>query len=234
MTTSRRVIGALSALAVAVTTMVAAAAGAQAVGPGPAAAHRHQLERPRRGGLPLRARHQPEHRPARLRQRGRHVHRLAGGVEPAVTRARRVHRRPRQRRQHDHPVAARPLRPGVLLARREAEVLPHARTGSSSRRRGPRGDPNHNILFDWSEFTYNDAGLWLNSSQVDMFAVPHAVTVTGAHGAPSATGDLVANGRDSTSSTRSGPVRLGEHRRTPAPTARCCACSPPARRRARA
>jgi hypothetical protein len=57
-------------------------------------------------------------------------------------------------------------------------------------------DPNHNILFDWSEFTYNDAGLWLNSSQVDMFAVPHAVTVTGASGATSTTGTLINNGRN--------------------------------------
>ncbi|GAA4066583.1 glycoside hydrolase family 64 protein [Nonomuraea soli] len=58
------------------------------------------------------------------------------------------------------------------------------------------GDPNRSILFDWSEFTYNDAGLWINSSQVDMFAVPHAVSVTGASGATKRTGDLVANGRD--------------------------------------
>ncbi len=58
------------------------------------------------------------------------------------------------------------------------------------------GDANRDILFDWSEFTYNDAGLWLNSSQVDMFAVPHAVTVTGANGATRRTGDVVANGRD--------------------------------------
>ena len=57
------------------------------------------------------------------------------------------------------------------------------------------GDPNQNILFDWSEFTYNDAGLWLNSSQVDMFAVPHAVTVTGANGVTKRTGDPVTNGR---------------------------------------
>src|ERR1700760_1033477 len=58
------------------------------------------------------------------------------------------------------------------------------------------GDPNQNILFDWSEFTYNDSGLWLNSSQVDMFAVPHAVTVTNSAGVTKRTGDLVANGRD--------------------------------------
>jgi hypothetical protein len=58
------------------------------------------------------------------------------------------------------------------------------------------GDPNHNILFDWSEFTYDDSGLWLNSSQVDMFAVPHAVTVTGANGVTKKTGELVNNGRE--------------------------------------
>ena len=58
------------------------------------------------------------------------------------------------------------------------------------------GDANRDILFDWSEFTYNDAGLWLNSSQVDMFAVPHAVTVTGASGATKRTGDVVNNGRN--------------------------------------
>ncbi|WNV88205.1 beta-1,3-glucanase family protein [Umezawaea sp. Da 62-37] len=58
------------------------------------------------------------------------------------------------------------------------------------------GDQNKNILFDWSEFTYNDAGLWLNSSQVDQFAVPHEVSVTGASGATSRTGNLVNNGRE--------------------------------------
>src|SRR3982751_1300494 len=53
------------------------------------------------------------------------------------------------------------------------------------------GDANYNILFDWSEFTYNDSGLWLNSSQVDMFAVPHAVSVTGSSGVPKKTGALL-------------------------------------------
>ena len=56
------------------------------------------------------------------------------------------------------------------------------------------GDANQNILFDWSEFTYNNAGIWLNSSQVDMFAVPHAVSVTGS-GGTHRTGELVSNGR---------------------------------------
>jgi Beta-1,3-glucanase/Cellulose binding domain len=57
------------------------------------------------------------------------------------------------------------------------------------------GDPNKDILFDWSEFTLNDSGLWLNSSQVDMFAVPHVVTVQGGNGATIRTGELKAGGR---------------------------------------
>jgi hypothetical protein len=57
-------------------------------------------------------------------------------------------------------------------------------------------DPNRDILFDWSEFTYNPAGLWLNSSQVDMFSIPHAVSVTGSGGATRRTGAVVTDGRN--------------------------------------
>ncbi|MEV4702287.1 beta-1,3-glucanase family protein [Actinoplanes sp. NPDC049316] len=57
------------------------------------------------------------------------------------------------------------------------------------------GDPNRDILFDWSEFTLNDSGLWLNSSQVDMFAIPHVVSVQGGNGATIKTGELKAGGR---------------------------------------
>lgn len=57
------------------------------------------------------------------------------------------------------------------------------------------GDPTRDVLFDWSELTYNDAGLWFNSSQVDMFAVPHAVSVTGASGRTTVTGRVVPDGR---------------------------------------
>lgn len=57
-------------------------------------------------------------------------------------------------------------------------------------------DPNHDVIFDWSEFTYNDDGLWLNSSQVDMFSIPHSVAVTNGAGATTRTGVLVPNGRE--------------------------------------
>ncbi|MEV6637641.1 beta-1,3-glucanase family protein [Actinoplanes sp. NPDC051470] len=57
------------------------------------------------------------------------------------------------------------------------------------------GDPNRDILFDWSEFTLNDGGLFLNSSQVDMFAVPHVVSVRGGDGKTIRTGELKPGGR---------------------------------------
>ena len=57
-------------------------------------------------------------------------------------------------------------------------------------------DPNHDTLLDWSELTYNDSGLFLNSSQVDMFAIPHTVSVTGSDGRKRSTGTPRTNGRD--------------------------------------
>ncbi|PRY22765.1 beta-1,3-glucanase family protein [Pseudosporangium ferrugineum] len=57
------------------------------------------------------------------------------------------------------------------------------------------GDPSRDILFDWTEFTFNDAGLWLNSSQVDMFAVPSVVSVRGGDGRTTRTGELKPGGR---------------------------------------
>ena len=56
-------------------------------------------------------------------------------------------------------------------------------------------DPNADILFDWSEFTYTDSGLWINSSQVDQFAAPHEVSATGSDGVTRSTGATVAGGR---------------------------------------
>ncbi|MFI8946511.1 glycoside hydrolase family 64 protein [Streptomyces sp. NPDC053750] len=55
-------------------------------------------------------------------------------------------------------------------------------------------DPNREILFNWSEYTLNDSGLWLNSTQVDMFSAPYTVGVQRADGAVSTTGQLEPGG----------------------------------------
>ncbi|GHI01844.1 sugar hydrolase [Streptomyces cellostaticus] len=55
-------------------------------------------------------------------------------------------------------------------------------------------DPNRNILFNWSEYTLNDSGLWLNSTQVDMFSAPYAVGVQRPDGSVSSTGHLKSGG----------------------------------------
>ena len=55
-------------------------------------------------------------------------------------------------------------------------------------------DPNRDILFNWSEYTLNDSGLWLNSTQVDMFSAPYAVGVQRADGSTVNTGHLKAGG----------------------------------------
>jgi hypothetical protein len=55
-------------------------------------------------------------------------------------------------------------------------------------------DPNRDILFNWSEYTLNDSGLWINSTQVDMFSAPYAVGVQRADGTTVTTGHLEAGG----------------------------------------
>ena len=55
-------------------------------------------------------------------------------------------------------------------------------------------DPNRDILFNWSEYTLNDSGLWLNSTQVDMFSAPYAVGVQRSDGGVSSTGHLKSGG----------------------------------------
>ncbi|WAZ19273.1 glycoside hydrolase family 64 protein [Streptomyces cinnabarinus] len=55
-------------------------------------------------------------------------------------------------------------------------------------------DPNRNILFNWSEYTLNDGGLWLNSTQVDMFSAPYAVGVRRGDGTTISTGRLKSGG----------------------------------------
>ncbi|MGV9255652.1 glycoside hydrolase family 64 protein [Streptomyces sp. NPDC003697] len=56
------------------------------------------------------------------------------------------------------------------------------------------GDPNRDILFNWSEYTLNDSGLWLNSTQVDMFSAPYTVGVQRADGSTASTGRLKPGG----------------------------------------
>ncbi|MFG3659823.1 glycoside hydrolase family 64 protein [Streptomyces sp. NPDC047706] len=55
-------------------------------------------------------------------------------------------------------------------------------------------DPNRNILFNWSEYTLNDSGLWLNSTQVDMFSAPYSVGLRRADGGVAGTGRLKPGG----------------------------------------
>ncbi|MEV6483833.1 glycoside hydrolase family 64 protein [Streptomyces sp. NPDC051576] len=50
-------------------------------------------------------------------------------------------------------------------------------------------DPNRDILFNWS-----DSGLWINSTQVDMFSAPYAVGVQRADGTTASTGHLKSGG----------------------------------------
>ncbi|MFG3024044.1 glycoside hydrolase family 64 protein [Streptomyces sp. NPDC048254] len=55
-------------------------------------------------------------------------------------------------------------------------------------------DPNRNILFNWTEYTLNDSGLWINSTQVDMFSAPYAVGVKAGDGSVKNTGHLEPGG----------------------------------------
>ncbi|MFF2524629.1 glycoside hydrolase family 64 protein [Streptomyces liangshanensis] len=55
-------------------------------------------------------------------------------------------------------------------------------------------DPNRNILFNWTEYTLNDAGIWINSTQVDMFSAPYAVGVRIPNGTTKTTGHLKPGG----------------------------------------
>ncbi|MFH9795052.1 glycoside hydrolase family 64 protein [Streptomyces virginiae] len=55
-------------------------------------------------------------------------------------------------------------------------------------------DPHHDILFNWSEYTLNDGGLWINSTQVDMFSAPYAVGAKAPGGTVKSAGHLKAGG----------------------------------------
>lgn len=55
-------------------------------------------------------------------------------------------------------------------------------------------DPNRNILFNWTEYTLNDSGIWINSTQVDMFSAPYSVGVRRGSGSTATIGKLKAGG----------------------------------------
>jgi hypothetical protein len=55
-------------------------------------------------------------------------------------------------------------------------------------------DPNFTVMHDCVEFTFNDAGMFCNTTAVDMLSIPLAITLAGA--ATQTTGTLKAGGRD--------------------------------------
>ncbi|MDT0381881.1 beta-1,3-glucanase family protein [Streptomyces sp. DSM 42041] len=55
------------------------------------------------------------------------------------------------------------------------------------------GDPNYDVLHDCAEFTFNSAGMFCNTTMVDMFSVPLSIRLTGA--ADQTTGTLRPGGR---------------------------------------
>jgi Beta-1,3-glucanase len=54
-------------------------------------------------------------------------------------------------------------------------------------------DPSYNVLHDCVEFTFNGSGMFCNTTMVDMFSIPLALTLTGA--AQQTTGTLKSGGR---------------------------------------
>ncbi|MGI5186726.1 beta-1,3-glucanase family protein [Promicromonospora sp. CA-289599] len=55
-------------------------------------------------------------------------------------------------------------------------------------------DPNRNKLFSWTEFTLNDSGLWINSTQVDFLSAPYQTGLRKADGSVISTGMLKPDG----------------------------------------
>ncbi|MFD2023995.1 beta-1,3-glucanase family protein [Promicromonospora aerolata] len=55
-------------------------------------------------------------------------------------------------------------------------------------------DPNRNKLFAWTEFTLNDDGLWINSTQVDFLSAPYQTGLQKSDGTVISTGMLKPDG----------------------------------------
>ncbi|WP_428964156.1 beta-1,3-glucanase family protein [Micromonospora fluostatini] len=56
------------------------------------------------------------------------------------------------------------------------------------------GDPAYGVLHDCCEFTYNAAGMFCNTTMVDMFSIPMSIRLSGSR--EQSTGKLVDGGRD--------------------------------------
>jgi hypothetical protein len=56
-------------------------------------------------------------------------------------------------------------------------------------------DPSYQVLHDWIEFTFNDTGMYCNTTMVDMFSIPLSIRLSGGAG-DQTTGQLVPGGRD--------------------------------------
>ncbi|MBL0888766.1 beta-1,3-glucanase family protein [Myceligenerans indicum] len=55
-------------------------------------------------------------------------------------------------------------------------------------------DPNRDIMFSWTEYTLNDSGLWINSTQVDFFSAPYQTGLRTSDGEILHTGMLKPDG----------------------------------------
>ncbi|MCC5034307.1 beta-1,3-glucanase family protein [Streptomyces sp. WAC 00631] len=76
-------------------------------------------------------------------------------------------------------------------------------------------DPSYDVLHDCAEFTYNDDGMFCNTTMVDMFSVPLSIRLTGAK--DQTAGELRAGGRaavfrDLARHDAFAPLVLGEKR----------------------
>ena len=56
-------------------------------------------------------------------------------------------------------------------------------------------DPNHDVLYDWTEFARVGSRIFINTTTVDMFSVPLSVTVANGGGTSRTEGALTAAGR---------------------------------------
>ncbi|MDV6278109.1 beta-1,3-glucanase family protein [Rhodococcus erythropolis] len=55
-------------------------------------------------------------------------------------------------------------------------------------------DPNRDTLFNWTEYTLTNSGIFINSTQVDMFSAPYEVGATGRDGVMRTTGSFKPGG----------------------------------------